>query len=85
VNSQDRCNQDIDVASFDLLNRANVEISQFCQLFLGHAYGRSFASDVRPDMLELSGYGAWRWHAPLRRMNGLDRNGALGRKIRSCT
>lgn len=81
VNTQNRGDQDVDVACFDLLHRANVEISPFCQLLLSHIDGRSFTSDIRPELLELRGYGALPWHAPLRRMNGLDRNGVLRRKI----
>jgi len=55
VNAQNRGDQDVDVACFDLLHRANVEISQFCQLLLGHADSRSFTPDVRPKLLQLRG------------------------------
>jgi hypothetical protein len=59
--------QDIDPARFDLLDRADVEVHQFGEAFLGHGLSGSLAADVRAQLLQLPLNGQVTWHALLGR------------------
>lgn len=59
--------QDIDPARFDLLDRADVEVHQFGEVFLRHGLSGSFAADVRAQLLQLPFDNRVSWHALLGR------------------
>jgi len=50
-----RCQQDVHVAGFDLLDRADVQIHQLGQLLLRDFFSHPFPADIAPERLELRG------------------------------
>ena len=45
--------QNGDLACFNLLNGANIEIGQLCQTFLSYRFGAPFATDISAQPLSL--------------------------------
>lgn len=81
LDSQHGCQKDIDVPSFDLLHRANVQVGHLGQPLLRHRLGVSFTAHIRPEIPQLRYFFAVDRHAALRREPTIPVNGALGRKI----
>lgn len=77
--------QDIDPARLNLLNRADVQVNQFGESFLGHGLSGSLAADVRAQLLQLPFNNQVSLHAPLGRQSTLDCNGLMGRNRRGGT
>ena len=51
LNSDDRRQENVDLASFDLLHSADVEIDHFGELLLRHRFGAPLSAHVRPEVL----------------------------------
>ena len=75
-----RRDQDIDFARFDFLNRADVYVHKLGELFVSDPPCRPLSPHVRTKPRNFGGEFSFRWHAPLRRHFGFDRNGPTGRK-----
>ena len=80
-----RRDQDIDVTGLDFLDRADVEIDEFRQAFLGHSFFNPLTTDIGPELLELPLYGGIIRHAPLGRYSQIDENGPMGRNLHAET
>lgn len=52
LDAQHGCDQDVYAACFNFLNRADVQIGQFRQLFLGDRPRSPLAADVRAQLTE---------------------------------
>jgi hypothetical protein len=75
------CDEDIQFSGFNFLNSADIEIGKLGKALLSHSTLVSFAADACSESGQLAANFFPRRHAPLRRMNELDWNGPLGRKM----
>ena len=65
--------EDISLAGLDFLERPNVQVGKFGELFLGDAEGGPLTAQVSPEGFELASDGGRKWHAPSCRNADFDR------------
>ena len=64
LSKSNRCRyQNIHLARFDPLQRAEIKIRQFGELFLCHRLTQALSSQIAAQAFELVGDGRFRWHA----------------------
>jgi len=71
MDTDEGCEKNVDLAGFDLLHGAYIQIRQFSKPFLSHFTGNAFPAHIsaKPFKLRLN-YSIF-WHAPLRRKMAL--------------
>jgi hypothetical protein len=53
LKTEKRCNENVDIACLNFLNRSDIKIGQFRQFFLSHANVCSFPSHVGSELFQL--------------------------------
>jgi len=79
LNAEQRRQEDVQLARLDLLYGANVQVHQFGETLLCQPACDTFAAHVSTEPFQLRFDLLSRRHAPLRRENLVDVNGAIGR------
>jgi len=53
LQTEERGNENVDVAGLNFLNRSNIKVGQFRQFFLSHAHAGSFPPHVGSKLFQL--------------------------------
>ena len=77
ADSGEGSDEDFDVAGFNLLHRAGVEVREFSEAFLRQSTSIPLAANVRTEHSDFFGLDGLPWHAAIRRGAGLFRQGAM--------
>jgi len=59
--------QNVNLAGFDFLDSADIQVNKFCEPFLRETFAGSFSANICTELFELCRNFLCDWHAPLSR------------------